>query len=1258
MNRKPLLLVAVPIFLFFSIFAFAFDNPRNLRDWEAPDVFERNQEETHTPLVPFNSIQEALNESMGSSPFYQSLNGTWKFKWASIPEDAPAEFYMADYNSSNWADIHVPGNWQMLGFGHPLFRNVNQPFPSTPPFVPSDYNPVGSYKRSFTIPDSWAGRQVFLHFEGVKSASYVWINGREAGYNQGGMEPAEYNITPFLRPGENTVSVQVYRYSDGTYLEDQDMWRLAGIYRSVYLMSTPSVFIRDFFVHGDLDNKYKNGILKIDAEINNYSLQVVNGYSVRANLYDADGNVVFEEPIIRDNITVESGSTVTVNLSQKVKNPRKWSAEHPNLYKVTLELLKPDGTVTEALGIRTGFRKVEVKNRAVYVNGVAVKFNGVNSHVHHPVTGRTMDTETMKKDLKLMKQFNINCVRTSHYPPNREYLDLADEIGMYIVDETGDEAHSTIYLSKDPAWREAYLDRARKMVKRDRNHPSVIIWSAGNESGSGENIGALIGLGKQLDPSRPAWLYGGNTDLLPFEDIVGPRYPHPDELDKVGRVPVTQDARPSFMDEYLAATGNSLGHLEEYWELIYKYPRLTGGAIWDWVSPGIRSKVITTPDLSRSGNPGYLMGRPDLVEGKYGHAVALSGHDDWVELYRHPALDITGDRLTLEAWVFPGSWNGTCPFITKGNHQYGLLHTGKDTLEFYIYSGERVTVRAAVPDDWESKWHHIAGVYDGAALKLYIDKQEQGATAFSGKINRGYFPVNIGKNVELHGQEHPGQLCNAVMDNVRIYDTALTAAELGSTEKDILDKAVLCLNFDETGEAGEFFFLGIGGRSYGLIWPDRMVQPELWQLKKTPQPVKVEVVDLLKGKVKITNRYNFTNLKELFTTWALQADDKTLHSGILNLDISAGESKNINLPYTEPQIEPGVEYRLLLVFALAKDTMWAPKGHEVAWEQLTLPWSAPPKPLINMDNLAELTFTQEDQVVRINGQKFIYTFDKTKGTLSSIKYNGAELLKEGPRINLWRAPTANETERDWGGGPIVNLWRAAGLHDLRYSVKTADVSQSGDKIIVTVDTDASARDNPAGFNTLYTYTFLKSGDIVLTLKTTPYGDMPEWLSKVGLQLKLPNQFDNFTWYGRGPFETYPDRKTGAKINVYSGMVKDQYTPYLIPQDYGNKTDVRWATLTNTSGTGLLVSGTSLLNVSAQHFSTDNLSRALYPFQLVPDNSITLNVDYLVSGVGGTPIKTLKKYRVLPKEYEFTLRFRPFNRNDPAPLELGKQRWVE
>jgi len=1228
-------------------------------DYENPGVFERNQVLPHATLMPYPDSDLALEGNRKASPFHFSLNGSWLFHWAENPSEAPEEFYKSGFNREAWQSIPVPSNWQMVGFGYPLFRNIGLPHPHTPPEVPEKFNPTGSYYRTFDLPEDWNSRQVFLHFEGVHSASYVWVNGKEVGYNQGGMEPAEYDITAYLKRGENNIAVKVLRYSDGSYLEDQDTWRLSGIYRDVYLISTPLGHIRDFYVTTDLDDSYVDARLKVAMWVKNYSEKKVGPYSIRTSLFNQHGQALPEGKGVISTGEIVGGTEEGMEHTLEISNPLLWSAEYPNLYTLVMELV--DGEeVMEVISTRVGFREVEVIDQAICVNGVPIKFNGVNSHMLHPETGHTMDVETIKKDFYLMKQFNINCVRTSHYPPNVEYLELADELGIYIVDETGDEAHAYTELSFDPQWRDQYLDRMRKMVYRDRNHASVVIWSAGNESGSGDNICALIAGGKEIDPSR-FWLYGGNRDEDPLtnpikcEDVVGPRYLQPFRLEQ--RFGKSDDPRPSYMDEYIAATGNSLGGMDEYWELIYKYPRLTGGAIWDWMSPGITQPVISTPDDSPSGVKCVFMNRAHPVPGETGQALYLSGNDDWLEVARDPVLDISGEELTISFRVKPEAYNGNAAFLTKGDYQFGIIQVDEEHLEFYLNTRRKVSLTVALPDNWENQWHQVAGRYDGEKMELYIDGALIGTMPCSGRIINAPYQVILGKSAELR-DSHLGYMCHASLDQVKIFDWVVPVSDLNSESESLRARSLLWLDFESSLEEGSYYSIGIPGRTYGVVWPDRSIQPELWQMKKSPQPVHFIMKDLEHGTIELTNRYHFRNLKELNFRWELTADGVSLQEGTFEVELEPGEMQIVQIPYKQSEVPAGSVCHLLVSGSTGSDFSWAAAGHEVAWEQFelpvqkALPLATPPVADQQDPALEVLEVLELEHSLEVKGAGFTYVFDRKKGVLVSMVIQGRELISKGPRLNVWRAPLANDLD-SWNfwhtemghvtegmGRETANGWRSIGLDRLEQEVDQFRSEMGDTSFRVHIEASLHAMNYTTGFKVFYDYTIKGNGEMEIATRVSARGNMTKWIPKVGLQLELPREFQQMEWFGRGPFENYPDRKTGAKTGIYQTSVEEDFVPYIIPQDYGNRCDVRWLKLTDREGSGLLVSSDELFNVSAQKYTTENLDRAHYPFQLKEEEVVTLNLDHRVSGVGGTANSVLNPYRVAPGEFEFTFRIKP------------------
>lgn len=563
-------------------------------EWEDERIFAVNKEPGHATYVPYPDTESLKNDEYfekpwvrPNSPFYMLLNGNWKFNWVKQPSERPVDFYKPEYDVSAWKEIPVPSNWEMQGYGTPIYTNITYPFKNNPPLIQSqegytneqEPNPVGSYRRSFTLPQDWKDKEVFLHFDGVYSGMYVWINGEEVGYSQGANNDAEFNITQYLKKGENTIAVEVYRWTDGSYIEDQDMFRLSGIHRDVYLFAVPKLHVADFAIESEFTgDDFSSGIFKVKAQIDNKEAKAFKKHNLKVTLIDPRG-----AEILTLNQPVEQAgeSSVDYYLRAKVDNPALWSAETPELYTVVLSLQDQKGTETEVMSSKFGFRKVEIKNKRVYVNGQQVFFKGVNRHDIHPVFGKAVPVESMIEDILLMKRHNVNTVRTSHYPNDPKMYALYDYYGLYIMDEADCENHGNHSISDKPSWEAAYVDRIERVIRRDKNHPSVIFWSLGNEGGSGRNFDAMYKRAKEMDPTRPVHYEGKNS----IADMESNMYP---SLSDMIRRDHRESDKPYFLCEYVHAMGNAVGNLKEYWDYIENgSERIIGGCVWDWVDQGL-----------------------------------------------------------------------------------------------------------------------------------------------------------------------------------------------------------------------------------------------------------------------------------------------------------------------------------------------------------------------------------------------------------------------------------------------------------------------------------------------------------------------------------------------------------------------------------------------------------------------------------------------------------------------------------------------
>ncbi|MDB5192910.1 MAG: hypothetical protein JWQ96_2473, partial [Segetibacter sp.] len=596
----------------------------NTEPWEDPTISGINRDPARATGYSFTNVNDALVGDRTKSARTISLNGDWDFFFAIKPADAPKDFYRS--RVSSWKKIEVPSNWEMKGYDKPIYKSAVYPFrPVNPPRVPQDYNGVGSYQRTFTIPSDWKNMNVTLHFGGVSSGYKVWLNGKFLGYAEDSFMPSEFNVTPYLQAGENIVSVQVIRWSDGSFLEDQDHWRLSGIHREVMLMAEPKLRIADFHWQAKLDKLYKNAVFSIRPRIENLTGQQVPGYKVKARLFDKNKKEVFKplersvESIINE-IYPRLDNAKFGLLETTVTNPEKWSDEVPNLYTLVLSLEDSTGSILETKSCKVGFRSIEFAkdNSKLLINGKVTYLYGVNRPDHHPTKGKALSREDILQDVRTIKQFNFNCIRTSHYPMDPYLYDLCDEYGILVIDEANLETHGLgSKLSNDPMWTGAYLERSNRMAMRDKNHPSIIIWSLGNEAGRGPNHAAMAWWLKEfdvtrpihyepamgdprlegyIDPSDPRYLKSndhshrvGNPRDAPYVDVIARMYPST----YTPQLMVDQkngDTRPIFYVEYAHAMGNSVGNMKDFWDVFRATPRIIGGAIWEFKDQGLLKK--------------------------------------------------------------------------------------------------------------------------------------------------------------------------------------------------------------------------------------------------------------------------------------------------------------------------------------------------------------------------------------------------------------------------------------------------------------------------------------------------------------------------------------------------------------------------------------------------------------------------------------------------------------------------------------------
>jgi beta-galactosidase len=1229
-------------------------------------VFRLGSEPPHTTLMPYADVRQALAADRTRSPYRLSLDGRWKFAYADRPDDRDADFYRTDVDDSGWDTIPVPSAWQLHGYDRPIYINITYPWwgpnglgeEAQPSAAPTRRNPVGQYRRTFTVPRDWSGRRTFLHFEGVKSAHYVWINGELVGYHEDSYDPAEYDITDHLKPGSNQIAVEVYRYSDGDWLEDQDMIRLSGIFRSVYLYSTPAVHLRDFRLDTPLSDDYQAADLAVTASVRDYGGKGGGQYSVETQLYDASGHPVWPRPL-QQTVALGSGEEKTVQAAKAVPEPRLWSAEHPNLYTAVLRLRDPAGKVIETLSHRVGLREFALKDGLMRINGKPVSFRGTNRHEMHPVHGSALTRADMVEDIGIIKRLNINSVRTSHYPNNPLWLELADEYGLYLVGETNLETHGIRgeYPGNHADWTEACVARAQNMVHRDKNHASVVIWSLGNEAGGGSTFNAMHDWIKSYDTTRVIQYEG--DDRPGISDIRSEMYDSPSRVE--ARAKDTGDTRPYVMIEYSHGMGNSNGNFKKYWDIVRRYDVLQGGWIWDFVDQALSWPTPTRKQFTESG-PAALHGEILAPAGTFARDKGVSGGTVFA---RDKGLDLTGS-LTLEAWLTPHVTGYHQPILAKGDTQYALKQTDR-TLEFFIHGGGQwITASWALPDDWTGSEHHVAGVFDAEAgtLTLYVDGTVRATRTTTRRPSDNTASLALATDVDNPTREFSGTIRRA-----RVYARALSATELSSdsrgpgddgvrfwfdaatvgfTEKRPRDKSFLAYGGDWADNPNDGAFSGDG-----IVTADRGLTGKSAEVKQIYQAINAAPASgdtLAPGAaLTLTNEYLFTNLRDFDGSWELIGDGKVVQRGRLSraqLDLAPLSSKAVTVPFKLPRNPaPGAEYFLQLSFTTRETTKWAKAGFEVAKQQLAVDAGSPAVTPVPPANVPELSHTDADGTVVVKGKGFSVTIDKKTGVITSYQAGGAQLITSGPAPNFWRAPTDN----DHGNGQHTRnqTWRDAGT-----GRKVTDVAVRAlrDRAVEIKVTGTLPTTTESTYTT--TYTVFGNGEIKVDNTLHPGASSLPYIPEVGTLLFLPGRLERLHYYGRGPEENHWDRNNATDVGLYSGTVTGQRTSYLRPQESGNKTDVRWIALTGGDGTGLLVSAEPLLEVNASHFTPEDLSvGARHDYQLTPRKEVVLRLSHHQMGVGGDNswgAHTHDEYKLFAdRDYSYTYRLRPLTDVDKA-----------
>jgi beta-galactosidase len=984
-----------------------------------------------------------------------SLNGTWRFTRISHPALAPIHWAQPgfDDHQDSWQPMPVPSLWTRAQTTRPdgtaitpdlpIYTNVQMPFKLEPPLVPNE-NPTGLYRRQLKLPRAWQGKRVVLYLGGIENSYYLYINGQEVGFSKDCRLPSEFDVTAYLTPGTNIVALQVMRWSDSSYIEDQDQWWQAGIHRDIYLYNTEKNYIRDVFVKPTFDVSTGRGQLDVEVRIGEQSRSAL-GCTARVSVTRPNGKPAFQRALQgtleKSNYQMVIGKGPIIHLSKSMGAVLAWSAEMPHLYQVTVELLDAAGTCIESATIPTGFRHIQIKDKALLVNGEPVLIRGVNRHDHCDVTGKVMTESLWRKDIETMKRHNINAVRTSHYPNDPRFYALCDQYGLYVIDEANLEAHHHYaQLGQDPFWANAFLNRVVRMVERDKNHPSIIVWSMGNETGFGPNHAAMAAWVRQYDPSRP--IHNENAiceqgvkpmwnDNPHGTDLICPMYPSVADL--IDHAQTSNDPRPLIICEFAHAMGNSGGNLQEYWDAIEQHDGLQGGFIWEWLDHGLAETANGIP--------------------------------------------------------------------------------------YWAYGG-----------DYGETRHDLNFVCDG------------------------------------------------------------------------------------------------------LCWPDRSPHSSLLEYKQVIQPV--VVTHTLGSTYRIHNKHDFIDLSMYQLSWTLLHNGKACQrKNIKQLKTPPQQFTDIRIDINRPKLQPGDELSLVFSTQLRRDTSWAKQGHEVALSQLAVKKMKPAAAKLQQG----ITLQSQGQKHSVSLTDDHFEFDNSG--LIGWSHLGKAMLVTGPQLNIWRAPLDNDGIKGWAGqdNKPLGRWKKAGIDKPAMQYQSMSVENLGTrKLTLHCQQTAVMPGGNIRFDTQYQ--FGRDNSLIVRHSFMIDKRLPD-LPRIGVRLELPAGFEHLQWFGRGPHETYMDRRSSGVIAHHHSSVSDQYVPYILPQDHGNLTDIRWLKIGDDKGASLMVSADQIIEASASHYPHEILTPAFHTYEIAPQANTWLCLDAMQRGVGGASCgpDTLEQYRVNPGEYHLHYR---------------------